>query len=53
MKQWIFFFHAVFHQSNKEISVQSVLLSLNHTHPIQPEIRIEMVMKVPRANLLK
>ena len=37
MKRWFLhlLFWCVIHQSNQKICVQSILLSLNHTHPIQ------------------
>jgi hypothetical protein len=40
-------FCRLIHQSNQKISAQSILLSLNHTHPIQLLMPVEMVIKFP------
>ncbi len=41
----------VIHQSNQKISAQSILLSLNHTHPIQCEMPLHLVINIPRSIL--
>jgi hypothetical protein len=53
MERRFLLFRNLIHQSNQKICAQSILLSLTHTHPIQPSIGVEMVINVPRRILAK
>jgi hypothetical protein len=46
-------FCRLIHQSNQKISAQSILLSLNHTHPIQSEMPLHLVINIPRESMEK
>ena len=53
MERRFLLFRNLVHQSNQKVRAQSILLSLTHTHPIQPSNGVEMVINVPRSILLK
>jgi hypothetical protein len=55
MKRWFLrlLFWRIIDQPNQKICAQSILLSLNHTHPIQSQMVVHLVIKIARVSKRK